>query len=77
MSNLLLGYLAVYTGFPKNNFDSFEFSLRNTVSPRSSDPLYVVTYYIKWVIVTHYINGSKLLGHTVARLRPIFLMGRI
>ena len=45
-----------------------------TVCPRSSDPFYIVTYYIKWVTTswTHSLDKQRRKILTVVRLSIIF-----
>ena len=49
-----------------------------TVCPRSSDPFYVVTYYIKWVTTsrTHSMTVTWQTTTIIARGREIFIETR-
>jgi len=42
-----------------------QYFLGHTVCPRSSEPFYVVTYYIKWValLLGHIVQDGNCIGH--------------
>ena len=47
--------------FPfKANWKLFQSQLLNTVCPRSSDPFYIVIYYIKWVTTSWTIGQLQI-----------------
>ena len=49
-------------------------SIRSTVCPRSSDPFYIVTYYIKWVTTSWTYSIYKCL-HSV--FVPWYISGEL
>ena len=62
----LIGYFPLWLSVRLHLTLSSSVSLLHTVCPGSSDPFYIVTYYIKWVttswtdsIVSNYINWVK------------------
>ena len=50
---------------PKQNITGGDmvFILYGTVCPRSSDPFYIVAYYIKWVTTSCTYSNSEHIAH--------------